>query len=152
MNVNQYDLDSMVCFAVYSASNAVAKAHRVLLEPWELTYTQYIVLLETSTTDDGLTVSELGARMGLNSGTLSPLLRRLEQRNLVSRQRTSSDERVVTITLTHVGSETLAEVLRALQVLRPAYGFESAAEAQNLVATLHRITQGMQQLSSPNNS
>ena len=151
MNVNEYELDSMVCFAVYSASNAVAKAHRVLLEPWELTYTQYIALLESSTSDDGLTVSELGARMGLNSGTLSPLLRRLEQRNLVSRQRASSDERVVTITLTDVGSETLAEVLRALQVLRPAYGFESVAEAQKLVATLHRITKGMQQLASPNN-
>lgn len=148
MSKNDYSLDSMVCFAIYSASNAVAKAHRVALEPWELTYTQYIALLETDTSTEGLTVRDLGARMGLNSGTLSPLLRRLEQRGLVSRQRTSNDERIVTIMLTAAGSATLSEAVAALHGLRAAYGFESAAEAQELVKKLHRITEGMRQLSA----
>ncbi|MDD0857840.1 MarR family transcriptional regulator [Arthrobacter alpinus] len=86
---NEYHLDSMVCFAIYSASNAVSKAHKVALEPWELTYTQYIALLELSTAPEGLTVSDLGKRMSLDSGTLSPVLRRLAERGLVSRSRTS---------------------------------------------------------------
>lgn len=148
MTTNDYHLDSMVCFAIYSASNAVAKAHRVALEPWGLTYTQYIVLLETGTSGSGLTVSDLGTRMGLDSGTLSPLLRRLEQRGLVLRQRTSTDERVVTVTLTEDGTAALKDVLVALQGLRAAYGFESATQAQELVGQLHRITEGMRQLTA----
>ena len=148
MTKNDHHLDSMVCFAIYSASNAVAKAHRVALEPWGLTYTQYILLLETGTSGSGLTVSDLGTRMGLDSGTLSPLLRRLEQRGLVLRQRTSTDERVVTVTLTEDGAATLKDVLVALQGLRAAYGFESATQARELVGQLHRITEGMRQLTT----
>ncbi|SEE40247.1 DNA-binding transcriptional regulator, MarR family [Arthrobacter alpinus] len=148
MTENDYHLDSMVCFAIYSASNAVAKAHRVALEPWGLTYTQYIVLLETSTSGAGLSIRDLGSRMSLDSGTLSPLLRRLEQRQLVLRQRSSEDERVVTVTLTSEGRTMLKDVLTALQGLRAAYGFESAAQARDLIHQLHRITEGMRQLST----
>lgn len=145
---NDYHLDSMVCFAIYSASNAVAKAHKVALEPWDLTYTQYIALLEISTVTEGLTVGDLGKRMSLDSGTLSPVLRRLDERGLVLRARTSPDERVVTASLTASGTEVLKEVLEALQVLRGAYGFESAEQARALVKELHRITEGMRALAS----
>ncbi|MDO9396113.1 MAG: MarR family transcriptional regulator, partial [Herbiconiux sp.] len=97
----------MVCFALYSASNAVAQAHRAALEPWGLTYTQYIALVELAAgPTDGLAVSELGRRLALDSGTLSPLLRRLDQRGLVSRERRSRDERVVTVSLTADGRRT----------------------------------------------
>lgn len=138
----------MVCFAIYSASNAVAKAHRAVLEPWELTYTQYIALLETGSSSDGLTVRELGARMHLDSGTLSPLLRRLEDRGLISRVRSSADERVVTATLTEAGSAVLTELLGSLDGLRDAYGFESAEQAHRLIAELQRITEGMRRLAA----
>lgn len=145
---NEYSLDSMVCFAIYSASNAVAKAHRTVLEPWELTYTQYIVLLETHASDGGITVSELGTRMNLDSGTLSPLLRRLDARGLVSRARTSADERVVTVKITAAGAAVLAELRTTLHGLRGAYGFESQDQANHLVKELHRITEGMRQLTA----
>lgn len=146
MQDNEYHLDSMVCFAIYSASNAVAKAHRLALEPWDLTYTQYIALLEISTAPAGLTVSELGVRMSLDSGTLSPVLRRLDQRKLLTRTRASSDERVVTVSLTTEGSAVIKDVVVALQELRGAYGFDSVEEAQVLVGQLHRITNGMRAL------
>ncbi|WP_054011006.1 MarR family winged helix-turn-helix transcriptional regulator [Arthrobacter sp. ERGS1:01] len=148
MTDNDYSLDSMVCFAIYSASNAVAKAHRVLLEPWELTYTQYIVLLELGSNPDGLTVSELGAGMHLDSGTLSPLLRRLDDRGLVSRDRASSDERVVTAKLTDAGKTVLGELLASLGDLREAYGFDSAEQARELIRELQRITDGMRALTA----
>ncbi len=146
---NDYHLDSMVCFAIYSASNAVAKAHRLALEPWELTYTQYIALLETRRAPEGLTVSKLGARMSLDSGTLSPLLRRLNQRGLLSRDRNSADERVVTVKLTATGAAVLKDVIVALNNLSGAYGFQSPEQAQALVQELHRITEGMRALSAP---
>lgn len=145
---NEYHLDSMVCFAIYSASNAVAKAHKVALEPWELTYTQYIALLELSTAPEGLTVSDLGKRMSLDSGTLSPVLRRLDDRGLVSRARTSPDERVVTASLTDTGASVLKKVLVALKELRGAYGFDSPEQARALVQELHRITKGMRAITA----
>lgn len=145
---NEYHLDSMVCFAIYSASNAVAKAHKVALEPWELTYTQYIALLELSTAPEGLTVSDLGKRMSLDSGTLSPVLRRLDERGLVSRERTSLDERVVTASLTDTGASVLKKVLVALKELRGAYGFDSPEQARALVQELHRITKGMRAITA----
>ena len=145
---NEYHLDSMVCFAIYSASNAVAKAHKVALEPWELTYTQYIAMLEISTVTEGLTVGDLGKRMSLDSGTLSPVLRRLEERGLVLRARTSPDERVVTASLTETGASVLKKVHAALKELRSAYGFDSPEQARALVKELHRITEGMRTLAS----
>ncbi|WP_104090063.1 MarR family winged helix-turn-helix transcriptional regulator [Arthrobacter sp. GMC3] len=148
MSNDQYNLDSMVCFAIYSASNAVAKAHKAVLAPWELTYTQYIVLLETEVSADGVTVGELGARMNLDSGTLSPLLRRLDVRGLVSRDRTSADERVVTVKVTDAGAAMLRELRGSLKDLRGAYGFESQDQANQLVAELHRITEGMRHLAA----
>lgn len=152
MSDHEYHLDSMVCFAVYSASNAIAKAHRVALEPWGLTYTQYIALLELSTSPAGLTVSELSARMYLDSGTLSPVLRRLDQRGFASRARTSSDERVVTVALTDEGTSVINEVVVALQELRGAYDIDSPEQAHALVQQLHRITAGMRSLATSRRS
>ncbi|MHA7270259.1 MarR family winged helix-turn-helix transcriptional regulator [Arthrobacter sp. HLT1-20] len=145
---SEYSLDSMVCFAIYAASNAVAKAHRVVLAPWELTYTQYIVLLETNASPVGITVSELGARMNLDSGTLSPLLRRLDARGLVSRLRKSADERVVTVEITAAGAEVLEELRGTLHGLRGAYGFGSQDQANHLIKELSRITEGMRHLTA----
>jgi DNA-binding MarR family transcriptional regulator len=95
-------LDNQLCFALYSASLAMTKLYKPLLETLGLTYPQYLVLL-VLWEQDGLTVSALGARLSLDSGTLTPLLKRMEQNGLLSRQRAAQDERRVEVTLTAVG-------------------------------------------------
>lgn len=91
-----------LCFAVYSASHAFTRAYRTLLEPLGLTYPQYLVML-VLWDRDGMRVKEIGGALFLDSGTLTPLLKRLEGLGLLSRQRDSSDERQVTILLTAEG-------------------------------------------------
>ncbi|WP_066041569.1 MarR family winged helix-turn-helix transcriptional regulator [Herbiconiux solani] len=141
-------LDDMACFALYSASNAVAQAHRAALAPWNLTYTQYIALVELAADRDGLTVGALGSRLGLDSGTLSPMLRRLEERGLVIRARSRDDERVVTVSLTDEGRSVRAELAEAVSCLTPAYGLGSLDELRSLVASLHGIAEGMRELTA----
>lgn len=95
-------LDSQVCFALYSASLAMTKLYKPLLDAIGLTYPQYIAMLALWERD-GVTVSELGERLCLDSGTLTPLLKRLESSGLVARQRDAEDERRVRIALTDAG-------------------------------------------------
>ncbi len=86
------NLDNQLCFAVYSASHAFSQAYRPHLEPLGLTYPQYLVLL-VLWEKDGLSVKELGKRLFLDSGTLTPLLKRMEQGGWLTRKRDSRDER-----------------------------------------------------------
>ncbi len=95
-------LDNQVCFALYSASLAMTKLYKPLLEGIGLTYPQYLLLLVLWECD-GLTVLELGVLLTLDSGTLTPLLKRLEGANLLERVRDAQDERRVRITLTPQG-------------------------------------------------
>jgi len=88
-----------MCFALYSATHAMGKAYKPHLEALGLTYPQYIALLALWERD-GLTVSELGQRLFLDSGTLTPLLKRMERAGLVQRLRDTADERRVLIRLT----------------------------------------------------
>lgn len=96
------DLDHQVCFALYAASRAVQKAYRSALANLDLTYPQYLVLL-VLWQRDGQSVRDLGARLHLDSGTLSPLLRRMEDRGVITRDRDSADGREVTVHLTDEG-------------------------------------------------
>jgi DNA-binding MarR family transcriptional regulator len=95
-------LDQQLCFALYAASRSVTGLYRPLLEPLGLTYPQYLVML-VLWERDGLTVRELGLRLQLDSGTLTPLLKRLQAAGLVDRQRRAEDEREVEIRLTEAG-------------------------------------------------
>ena len=95
-------LDNQLCFALYSASLAMTKLYKPLLDELGLTYPQYLVML-VLWEGDGLMVSELGQRLSLDSGTLTPLLKRLESAGLVSRLRNAADERRVHIHLTAAG-------------------------------------------------
>ena len=95
-------LDAMLCFAIYGAAHAFTRAYKPLLEPLGLTYPQYLVMMALWA-EDGQKVKTLGDRLGLDSGTLSPLLKRLEQSGLVMRKRDAEDERQVIITLTPAG-------------------------------------------------
>ena len=95
-------LDNQLCFALYSASLAMTKLYKPLLDELGLTYPQYIAMLALWERD-GLMVSELGERLSLDSGTLTPLLKRLEAAGLIARIRAVEDERRVHITLTAAG-------------------------------------------------
>lgn len=95
-------LDAQLCFALYTATRAMAQAYAPLLAPLGLTYPQYLVMLALWETD-GLAVKDLGARLALDSGTLTPLLKRLEALGLVTRARDPEDERVVRARLTPRG-------------------------------------------------
>ncbi|MCC4621969.1 MarR family transcriptional regulator [Xanthomonas cassavae CFBP 4642] len=95
-------LDSQLCFALYSANLAMHKLYRGLLKALDLTYPQYLVMLVLWETD-GRSVSEIGERLYLDSATLTPLLKRLQAAGLVTRTRAASDERQVIIALTDAG-------------------------------------------------
>lgn len=103
---NLLALDNQLCFALYAVNRAITGRYRPLLAELDLTYPQYLVMLvmwEADRKGDTLRVSSIGERLRLDSGTLTPLLRRLEQRGLMTRQRSSEDERVVTVALTDAG-------------------------------------------------
>ena len=100
-------LDNQLCFALYSTSLAMTKLYKPLLDELGLTYPQYLAML-VLWEKDGLMVSELGERLCLDSGTLTPLLKRLEASGLVSRLRDMADERRVHITLSPAGRKLKA--------------------------------------------
>jgi DNA-binding MarR family transcriptional regulator len=95
-------LDQQLCFSLYSAQLAMTKVYRKLLTDLGLTYPQYLVMLVLWEAD-GVTVSQIGERLFLDSATLTPLLKRLEAAGLVQRQRAIEDERQVVISLTTAG-------------------------------------------------
>lgn len=94
--------DEQICFALYTASRALTARYRELLEPLGLTYPQYLALL-VLWHEGPVTVSHLGERLQLDSGTVSPLIRRLESAGLVRRSRQRDDERSVLVSLTEQG-------------------------------------------------
>jgi MarR family transcriptional regulator, organic hydroperoxide resistance regulator len=95
-------IDQMLCFAVYSTSHAFTRFYKPRLDALDLTYPQYLVFLVLWEGDD-LTVKALGERLFLDSGTITPLIKRLEARGLVSRHRDQNDERQVRVLLTAEG-------------------------------------------------
>ncbi|MUL40703.1 MarR family transcriptional regulator [Streptomonospora sp. PA3] len=131
-------LDRQLCFAVYAASRAMTGLYRELLGELGLTYPQYLAMLVLWEHGE-VTVKELGTRLRLDSGTLSPLLRRLEAGGLVRRSRTGGDERVVRITLTGTGAALREQAAGIPARVLDATGV-SAAQAAQLRRTLERIT------------
>jgi MarR family transcriptional regulator, organic hydroperoxide resistance regulator len=105
-------LDNQICFAVYSAAHAFNRVYKPLLGRLGLTYPQYLVML-VLWERDGVAVKEIGERLHLDSGTLTPLLKRLEQAGLIKRTRSAEDERQVLIDLTSPG-QALKEKARAV--------------------------------------
>ncbi|MFO6425160.1 MarR family winged helix-turn-helix transcriptional regulator [Motilimonas sp. KMU-193] len=101
-------LENQVCFSLYSAANAIIRAYRPLLEAIDLTYPQYLAML-VLWANDGINVKDMGAKLHLDSGTLTPLLKRLESKGLLDRKRGASDERVREIWLTEAGKALKAQ-------------------------------------------
>ncbi|MBP0596675.1 MarR family transcriptional regulator [Herbaspirillum sp. LeCh32-8] len=107
-------LDNQLCFAMYSASLAMTKAYKKILSALDITYPQYLVMMVLWEKDQ-ITVSELGARLFLDSGTLTPLLKRMETMGLLHRARDAGDERRVVVSLSDAG-RALHERARAVPV------------------------------------
>ena len=95
-------LDNQLCFALYAATRAITKTYRQKLGPMGLTYPQYLVLI-VLWEKDGITISEIGRRLMLDSGTLTPLIKRLEGMDIVQRERGTDDEREVKVWLAPKG-------------------------------------------------
>lgn len=103
-------LDNQLCFSLYSASRAIIKAYKPLLDRLGVTYTQYLVLL-VLWEEDGITLNQLGKKLILDSGTLTPLLKKMESAKLLTRKRSSKDERQINILLTSTGKNLKEKAL-----------------------------------------
>ena len=99
-----YPLDHQLCFSLYSASMAISRAYKPMLDALGLTYPQYLVL-HALWEQDGRTIGEIAERLGLESSTITPLVKRLESAGLVTRARNPDDERQVQVRLTPRGRE-----------------------------------------------
>ncbi|MFQ6326871.1 MarR family winged helix-turn-helix transcriptional regulator [Nocardia sp. CWNU-33] len=130
-------LDEQICFPLYAASRAMTAVYRPRLERLGLTYPQYLVMLALWERDDR-SVGDLCDALALDSGTLSPLLKRLEAAGLVARRRSAVDERRVDVQLTARG-----RALRAEAVAIPAGMAEAAGLTMDELATLREILRRM---------
>ncbi|MGQ0457736.1 MAG: MarR family winged helix-turn-helix transcriptional regulator [Hyphomicrobium sp.] len=138
-------LDSQLCFALYAATRAIAKTYRQKLEPIGLTYPQYLVLL-VLWEQDGLTVTEIGKKLRLDSGTLTPLLQRLEAMELLKRRRNAEDERVVQTFLTAKGEALKTGALDARRYVACQLGMTESqilALRSDLMALVAQLDEGV---------
>ncbi|GAA0086252.1 MarR family transcriptional regulator [Clostridium sp. CTA-7] len=103
-NYNYLKLDNQICFSLYAASREIIKLYKPILDEFNLTYTQYITML-VLWEEEKATVKHLGNRLHLDSGTLTPLLKKLEGMDLIKRYRDKKDDRVVIAELTEKGKE-----------------------------------------------
>ncbi|MDP5138417.1 MarR family winged helix-turn-helix transcriptional regulator [Rheinheimera baltica] len=110
-------LDQQLCFALYSATNAVVRLYRPLLQPFDLTYAQYVVMLALWQ-QDSISLGELGNKTLFDSGALTPLVKKLEQKGLLQRIASLHDERVKQVVLTSAGKALENEVATVMPALR----------------------------------
>lgn len=134
-------LDNQLCYALYAAAHRMTKSYRPMLERMGLTYPQYLVLLVLWETD-GITVSEIGRRLRLDSGTLTPVLKRLETSGLLNRSRRQSDEREVEIALTDQGRALRSEAVAVRQSVMCQLNM-SEPEIQAMRADLNTLIENL---------
>ena len=136
-------LDLQLCFALYASSLAMTKLYKPLLAPLGLTYPQYLVMLVLWETD-AISVSTLGQRLSLDSGTVTPLLKRLELAQMITRRRASDDERRVDLLLTATGRALKQQALS----IPPALACASACSPSELISLTRRLHELREQLSA----
>lgn len=139
--VDELELDRQLCFALHAASRATTAVYRPVLDELGLTYPQYLAML-VLWERDGISVSDLGTRLQLDSGTLSPLLKRLEGLGLVERHRSPNDERRVVVDLTESGKGLRERAVAVPRRLAAAAGL-SLDELVELRETLVRLTDSL---------
>jgi DNA-binding MarR family transcriptional regulator len=139
----QLQLDNQLCFKLYAASRAVIRAYKPMLDALGLTYPQYLAMLVLwewqAQAPEQPTLKALGQRLQLDSGTLTPLLKRLEQMGLVQRRRAAHDEREVHLALSEAGRALQARVAPLKAQLLCQFGGEELAELEGLRQRLDRL-------------
>lgn len=131
-------LDKQLCFPLYAASNLLVRVYRPLLEPLGLTYSQYLVML-VLWERDGRSVGDLGQCLYLDSGTLTPLLKRMEKAGLLLRSRDPEDERRVLISLTQQGLEMQLEAKKIPQQLLQKVNVQNIEQLRDSMQDLVEI-------------
>ena len=130
-------LDNQLCFPLWAAAKEVVRSYTPFLEALDLTYTQYIALMALWERD-GIGVRELGERLYLDSGTLTPLLKKLEVKGLITRTRSSADERAVIVKLTEQGRALKSKAARVPAQIASCVDL-TLEEGMQLVGLLHKI-------------
>lgn len=139
MTPEQLKLDNQICHSLYSATNALVRAYRPLLEPLGLTYPQYLVMLSLWERD-GVSVKALSEHTRLDKATLTSLLKRLEGKGLLERGQDTADERQKRISLTTAGRRLRRRAERVPEKLAGSIGMavEDAVALKSLCESLHR--------------
>ena len=134
-------LDNQLCFALYACSRGIIKTYKPILDPLDLTYTEYVVLMALWE-NDRITIKDLGKKIFLDSGTLTPLLKKMVGKNLVTRERSKTDERIVIISLTAKGKSLEKKCRENPEKLICAAKLENV-DGEPLITTLHKIIDGL---------
>ena len=134
-------LDNQLCFALYAATHSLTRAYRSALERSGITYSQYLVML-VLWENNNISVGKIAQRLELDSGTLTPMLKRLETAGLIKRVRNIDDERIVEISLTEAGNLLQHEISKVQQgvACKTGLGIE---EFKQLTDALHRLVDTM---------
>lgn len=137
MHLSVATLDEQLCFALYSASSRLTSIYRPLLEPLDLTYTQFIVLMALWQKDE-ISISRLAERTGLSKATMTPLLKRLEQKGHIHRKVLADNERQKSIVLTEAGREVS---LKSAEITNNAFCATGLTkqEAHDMIALCNKI-------------
>lgn len=130
-------LKNQMCFPLYACSKEIVRRYKPYLDQIDLTYTQYIVMMVLWEEND-ITVSELGKKLYLDSGTLTPVLKKLEQKKLLTRTRMKNDERVLCISVTDKGNALKEEALEIPAKMSNCLNLDKK-EAEFLYSILHKM-------------
>lgn len=136
-------LDNQLCFPLYACAKEIVRRYKPFLDEIDLTYTQYIVMM-VLWEEREINVKELGSRLYLDSGTLTPVLKRLEQKGLITRQRDDKDERVLIVSITKEGDELKDKAVEIPIKMAGCVSLEPQNAAE-LYGLLHKLLAGFEQ-------
>ncbi|MDY6355111.1 MAG: MarR family transcriptional regulator [Lachnospiraceae bacterium] len=142
---DKYDaikIDNQLCFPLYACAKEIVRRYKPFLDEIDLTYTQYIAMM-VLWEEKEINVKELGKRLYLDSGTLTPVLKRLEQKNLISRQRDSKDERNLIVSLTAAGEQLKEKAVEVPQKMAGCVTLDEK-DAADLYRILHNMLQSFE--------
>lgn len=135
--MNIAKLDKQLCFALYSASNRLTEIYRPILKPLNLTYTQFVVLMALWEKDN-VSISQLANRTGLSKATMTPLLRRLEEKSLIKLERVPNNDRQKNVALTQAGQRLSTQSVAATEAAFCATGL-TKQQAMDAIALCQQI-------------
>ena len=136
-------LDNQLCFPLYACAKEIVRRYKPFLDEIDLTYTQYIAMM-VLWEEREINVKELGSRLYLDSGTLTPVLKRLEQKELITRQRDDKDERVLIVSITKEGDELKDKAVEIPVKMAGCVSLEPQ-DAAELYRLLHKLLAGFEQ-------